>query len=117
MGFRTICDCDACGSSIDATDELPARVNVYPPTPRDVGHQQDEHHLCRDCWAKLCAAFPKFKEAERFAQRAPVPTVAAAIPSVMDTCTPEQILLALGKRMGLTVVQTPDPPSGVTPKK
>ena len=113
MGFRTICDCDGCGDPIDATDKLPAKVNVYPPTSREVGHQQDEHQLCDTCWAKLCLAFPKFKEAERFAVVQPPPPPRVALPPAMDTWSQEQkesVLLLIGEALGVAVKRTTEEP-------
>lgn len=113
MGFRQVCDCDACGQEIDATDKLPAKVNVYPPTSREIGHQQDEHQLCDDCWGKLCAAFPKFKEAERFAQPPPPTPARVVLPSIMDTWPMEhrqKFVIELATAMGIGVKEVPDPP-------
>jgi hypothetical protein len=113
MGFRTVCECDGCGETIDATNKLPAKVNVYPPTPREIGHQQDEHQLCDTCWQKLCLAFPKFKEAERFAQRPPPAPPRMALPAIADTWSQEQresVLMILGEALGVQIKHTVEEP-------
>lgn len=109
MAFRTVCECDGCGETIDATDKLPAKINVYPPTSREIGHQQDEHQLCESCWQKLCLAFPKFKESERFAQVPPPAPARLALPPAMDTWSKEQkegVLLLIGEALGVQVKRT-----------
>jgi hypothetical protein len=108
MGFRTICNCDFCDAAVDVTDGFkPARINVYPPTPPEIGHQQDEHYMCDECWAKLCNLFPKVKEAERFCIPVPATPPTRQVPNEMDTWTPEQVLVALAKRLGVEVKETP----------
>lgn len=121
MGIRTVCQCDTCDAEIDLTSgDHPARMNVYAPTPASVGPQQEESILCQACWDKLCATFPRFKEAERFAVPALAPASPSSLPSMMDSWSPEQkeqFLLQLGASMGVAVVKTPDvkPPPKADP--
>lgn len=111
MAFRTICNCDTCSSEIDVTNgDHPAKVNATAPTPASIGQQQEESHVCAACWEKLCELFPRFREAERFTKPQPVASPIKPFDDVMDTWTLEQVFMAVAKKMGLNVVQTPDPP-------
>jgi hypothetical protein len=108
--------CDACGVEIvlARAGDWPARVCVYAATPADVGTAHDEHELCSVCWDKLCGTFPKFKDAERLVKPSPAPFPSKELPAEMDTWTPEQVLMALAKKLGVNILQTPD---GAPPKK
>jgi len=107
MGFRTLCECDTCDGQIDVTDgSHPARVNASAPTPSSVGPQPEESYLCKSCWDKLCTAFPRFKEAERFAIPAPVSAPTPQSPPVLDTVSPEALLVLLATKLGVQVKRT-----------
>jgi hypothetical protein len=101
--------CDACDSEMAlAEGEQPATVLVYAKTPAGIGKAFDQHELCAACWQKICTTFPKFKDAERLVQPAPIVDPPKQLPSEMDTWSPEQVLMALAKKLGVQVKPTPD---------
>lgn len=107
MAIKTVCECDTCDAVIDVTEgNHPACINASAPTPTGIGKQSEESHLCNTCWEKLCALFPRFKEAERFTQPVPVPEPVPSMPPHLDTVSAEELLVVLATKLGVKVKKT-----------
>jgi len=100
--------CDKCGGEIGAGVDA-ARVTLEAPHGPEIGSAADHHDFCPACWGELCKWFPKAREAERLVKPVPTTTPAPQTPPALDSVSPEGLLKLLAEKLGVKVVETPEP--------